>query len=146
MTCCEATSNGGTGVAASAFDNLEIDEDTTSDEPVVVRVAELPVLGAMVWMRARVFGVDGDATAHAWRFSEGSAARNAGGVGARFDLDGLFGYDAASPPWANTTLPALTLQFAMSGNLLVLNIVGPTGVPFTWRGVVERIFVQGATP
>lgn len=146
MTCCEATSNGQGADSSSAFDQLVVNEDTASDEPVAVRIAELPVLGSIVWIRARVFGVDGDATAHAWRFSEGSAARNAGGSGARFDLDGIFGYDAASPPWSNTALPPITLAFAMVGNVLVLNIVGPTGVPFSWRGVVERIFAQGAIP
>lgn len=148
VTCCEFTSSGQDAEASSGFDVFRFEPPDTNDSVTrTERIATLPVDGAMVWVRARLLVVSDDATQHAWRFQEGSAARNADGNGERYDLAGTFGYDVvAAAPWANTTLPPVGLNIQLDGDDLVISYSGVAAVTMRWRGIVERIFVGGATP
>lgn len=151
MSCCEFTSSGQDGPAptpAGGFDPFVFEPEDTDDNTVrTVRIANLPVDGALVWLRARLFVVSVDATQHAWRFQEGSAARNADGNGEEYNLDGIFGFDVTgAAPWSNTTVPGVSLVIELDGDDVVISYSGVAGVPMRWRGVVERIFVGGATP
>lgn len=146
MGCNGLTSNGQQPASLGPAQRLPIDRETATDAPESIRVAAFPVPGASAFVVGRIACVSDDGQNGAWRFSEGLAARASGGEGQRYDLDGLFGYQAAVVPWSNTTIPIGFLELRLTANVLSLEFSGIPATRIRWQGWIDRIFFFGATP